>query len=186
MRGVTVHMYDYDSIKVQKIHSIIAEQLDELRAQGLLHTDHKLQGTLIADSILSSAVTDADIVIEAIKEDVTIKNKFFKDIAPLCSKETIFSTSSISLSLADIFADVPHQERALGLRFLYPVYLIDTCEMTFMDTTSSETISKVHGFLKSVGKTAHCRVPGFPRKLTQEEAWHIQQGSSRTELGYPH
>ena len=102
LRGVTVHMYDYDSIKVQKIHSIIAEQLDELRAQGLLHTDHKLQvcvyarslyiaslegvmvgwvcsqGTLIADSILSSAVTDADIVIEAIKEDVTIKNKFFK------------------------------------------------------------------------------------------------------------
>jgi len=50
-------------------------------AQSSVHTlRHLLQGTVIVESVLSSAVTDADIIIEAVKEDRDIKNALFKGI----------------------------------------------------------------------------------------------------------
>ena len=91
---------------------------------------------MVPESILSGAVTDADIVFEAVTEDLGIKRGLFKgiiitgstdyshalyctmlslkhppsDIASICSKETILCTSTLSLALADVFADVPNPE----------------------------------------------------------------------------
>lgn len=95
------------------------------------------QGSVVPESILSGAVTDADIVFEAVTEDLGIKRGLFKggsiiigstdyyynlsamssslkhppsDIASVCSKETILCTSTLSLALADVFADISSPE----------------------------------------------------------------------------
>ena len=89
----------------------------------------------------------------------------------------------------------------MGLRFLYPVYLIDSVEVTLGDQTSDATMTKsilcnllhtlctsysyahtAKGFLQSVGKTSFVRAPGgYPRKLTEQEALDMQM---RTQLKF--
>lgn len=171
LQGCTVHVYDGSPLTLQTLHSIVDQQLQQLRDCGLLPPDQQLRGSVVPESILSGAVTDADIVFEAVTEDLGIKRGLFKDIASVCSKETILCTSTLSLALADVFADISSPERTLGVRYLYPVYLIDSVEGSFHQQTSDETISRVQEFLKSVKKMMYSRMPGEqPRILHQEEA----------------
>lgn len=97
-----MHLYDRDDLKLQTVHSIISGQLQELKDRGILSQGHQLQvrmgryqkfiidrklilslmysqGSVIVDSILASALSDADIVLEAVNiEDVQVKNRLFK------------------------------------------------------------------------------------------------------------
>ena len=97
LQGCTVHLYDRDDLKLQTVHSTISDQLQELKDQGILSQGHQLQvrtqwhndsmidskclclmhfqGSVIVESILASTVNDADIVLEAVVEDVQIKNR---------------------------------------------------------------------------------------------------------------
>ena len=101
LQGCTVRLYDQDSLKLQIVHSIISDQLQQLKDQGLLSQGHQLQvsmtvllwtislscyhlrfvqGSVIVESILASAVSDADIVLEAVVEDVQVKTKLFQGV----------------------------------------------------------------------------------------------------------
>ena len=64
------------------------------------------------------------------------------DIASLCSERTILSSNSLNLPLDDVFQTVPSPDRSVGVRFLYPVYLIDRVEMTPHHTTADNTTDK--------------------------------------------
>ena len=64
------------------------------------------------------------------------------DITTLCPASTILCSNTLNLSLVDMFQSIPCPERSLGLRFLFPVYLIDRVEMTPHTFTSPATIDQ--------------------------------------------
>lgn len=64
------------------------------------------------------------------------------DISSLCSEETILSTNSLNLPLAEVFHGVPVVRRTVGVRFLHPVYLIDRVEITVHHSTSDTTTDR--------------------------------------------
>ena len=96
----------------------------------------------------------ADIVIEAITEDLGLKNALFKELDALCGPATIFASNTSSLTIAEMAAATKRADRFVGLHFFNPVPLMPLVEVVRTVTTSAETFKRAFAFAKSLGKEA--------------------------------
>jgi 3-hydroxybutyryl-CoA dehydrogenase len=96
----------------------------------------------------------ADIVIEAITEDLGLKNALFKELDGLCSPGTIFASNTSSLTIAEMAAATKRPDRFVGLHFFNPVPLMPLVEVVRTVTTSQEAFDRAFAFAKSLGKEA--------------------------------
>jgi 3-hydroxybutyryl-CoA dehydrogenase len=95
-----------------------------------------------------------DVVIEAITEDLTLKNALFKELDGLCAPATIFASNTSSLTIAEMAAATKRADRFVGLHFFNPVPLMQLVEVVRTVTTSDETFKRAFAFAKSLGKEA--------------------------------
>jgi 3-hydroxybutyryl-CoA dehydrogenase len=103
----------------------------------------------------TTAVSDlksADIVIEAITEDLALKNTLFKELDGLCGPATIFASNTSSLTIAEMAAATKRADRFVGLHFFNPVPLMGLVEVVRTVTTSDETFKRAYAFAGSLGK----------------------------------
>jgi len=96
----------------------------------------------------------ADVVIEAITEDLALKNALFKELDGLCGAVTIFASNTSSLTIAEMAAATKRADRFVGLHFFNPVPLMQLVEVVRTVTTSDETFKRAFAFAKSLGKEA--------------------------------
>jgi 3-hydroxybutyryl-CoA dehydrogenase len=94
----------------------------------------------------------ADIVIEAITEDLTLKSVLFKELDGLCAPATIFASNTSSLTIAELAAATKRADRFVGLHFFNPVPLMQLVEVVRTVTTSAETFKRAFAFATSLGK----------------------------------
>ena len=105
----------------------------------------------------TTAVADlkgSDIVIEAITEDVALKNALYKELDGLCGPGTIFASNTSSLTIAEMAAATKRADRFVGLHFFNPVPLMQLVEVVRTVTTSDDTFKRAFTFAKSLGKEA--------------------------------
>jgi 3-hydroxybutyryl-CoA dehydrogenase len=103
----------------------------------------------------TTAVADlkgVDVVIEAITEDLGLKNALFKELDGLCGPATIFASNTSSLTIAEMAAATKRADRFVGLHFFNPVPLMPLVEVVRTVTTSDETFKRAMAFAKSLGK----------------------------------
>ena len=93
-----------------------------------------------------------DIVIEAITEDLALKNALFKELDGLCGQGTIFASNTSSLTIAEMAGATKRADRFVGLHFFNPVPLMALVEVVRTVTTSEETFKRAFGFAASLGK----------------------------------
>jgi 3-hydroxybutyryl-CoA dehydrogenase len=93
-----------------------------------------------------------DIVIEAITEDLTLKNALFKELDGLCGAGTIFASNTSSLTIAEMAAATKRPDRFVGLHFFNPVPLMALVEVVRTVTTSDQTFKNAFSFAASLGK----------------------------------
>ena len=96
----------------------------------------------------------ADIVIEAITEDLTLKNALYKELDGLCGPATIFASNTSSLTIAEMAAATKRADRFVGLHFFNPVPLMQLVEVVRTVTTSDDAFKRAFAFAKSLGKEA--------------------------------
>jgi 3-hydroxybutyryl-CoA dehydrogenase len=96
----------------------------------------------------------ADIVIEAITEDLALKNALYKELDGLCGPATIFASNTSSLTIAEMAAATKRADRFVGLHFFNPVPLMPLVEVVRTVTTSDEAFKRAFAFAKSLGKEA--------------------------------
>ena len=96
----------------------------------------------------------SDVVIEAITEDLALKNALFKELDGLCGPGTIFASNTSSLTIAEMAAATKRADRFVGLHFFNPVPLMQLVEVVRTVTTSDETFKRAFAFAKSLGKEA--------------------------------
>jgi 3-hydroxybutyryl-CoA dehydrogenase len=101
---------------------------------------------------LGDAVKDADIVVEAIPEELQLKNDLFKKVAGQCRKDTVLATNTSSLSLAKVFEGVPQGERCLGTHFFNPPPLMPLLEVVRTQGTALEVLDRVLAWARSIHK----------------------------------
>jgi 3-hydroxybutyryl-CoA dehydrogenase len=96
----------------------------------------------------------ADVVIEAITEDLDLKNALFKELDGLCGPGAIFASNTSSLTIAEMAAATKRADRFVGLHFFNPVPLMPLVEVVRTVTTSEETFKRAFAFARSLGKEA--------------------------------
>jgi 3-hydroxybutyryl-CoA dehydrogenase len=95
---------------------------------------------------------EADIVVEAVSEDLELKNALWKELDGLCRPATIFASNTSSLTIAAMAAVTGRPDRFVGLHFFNPVPLMKLVEVVRTVTTSGETFDRAFAFAKRLGK----------------------------------
>ena len=95
---------------------------------------------------------DCDLIIEAVTEDLELKNEMFKTLDGVCPPHTIFASNTSSLTIADMAAATSRPDRVLGLHFFNPVPVMKLVEVVRTIATSDEAYQTAFAFVKQIGK----------------------------------
>ncbi|KAK3702725.1 hypothetical protein RRG08_042711 [Elysia crispata] len=166
--GHRVKIYDKNSASLNKVRDILNSDTKELREDGLI-TQAQFLGQVFCMSILEEAVRDAEFIIEAVVENLEIKQELFHEISQSCKTDSVIASNTMCLDVNDINSKTSHKERTLGLRFLFPVYYVPEVEICPAKVTSSKVIEKVRKTLEKMGKTMFFRSGLQPLVLSEEE-----------------
>jgi 3-hydroxyacyl-CoA dehydrogenase len=117
----------------------------------------------ISGSLERKALADCDLVVEAIVEDLAVKNKLFAELGQLCRRETIFASNTSSFPIAEMAKASGRPARFVGLHFFNPVQLMKLVEVVRTDATSDEVFAEARAFGETCGKSpVACKdTPGF-------------------------
>ncbi len=99
-----------------------------------------------------SDLKDSVIIVEAITEDLELKNTLWKELDELCPDRTIFASNTSSLTIAAMAAATSRPDRFVGLHFFNPVPLMKLVEVVRTVTTSAESFDKAMEFARSLRK----------------------------------
>lgn len=147
-----VGMYDLYPTDVE---AGIRTNTRQLLDKGVI-TEQELSDRLsrisFTNDIDSDLVKNADLVIEAVFEDMKIKRETFAKLEARCRPDTIFCTNSSVMSPSEISAELKHRERFVGTHFWNPGHLIPLVEVVKSDASSDEVAQTVMEVLRSVGK----------------------------------
>jgi 3-hydroxybutyryl-CoA dehydrogenase len=94
----------------------------------------------------------ADIVIEAVTEDLDTKNGMYRELDGICGKDTIFASNTSSLTIASMAAATSRPDRFVGLHFFNPVPVMKLVEVVRSIATSREAFERAFEFARSLGK----------------------------------
>ncbi|KAL5018106.1 hypothetical protein ScPMuIL_003828 [Solemya velum] len=120
-------------------------------------------GRISTETDSSAAVKNADLVVEAIVENLAVKQELFSALDKSAPKHTIFTSNTSSLPIQDIAVATDRQDRFGGLHFFNPVPMMKLLEVIRIPSTSDETFNTLLEFGKAVKKTTvQCKdTPGF-------------------------
>lgn len=165
--GAAVRVYEPVAAVRDSLARRVAEQLER---QGL--STNSAETIELHDS-LGPAVAGADLVIEAVTEDLELKQALFAQVGDLAPTAVLATNSSV-LRTTDIAARTAHPERVVGTHWFNPPHLVPVVEVVQGDDTAFEYVAWVMDLLTQVGKLpVHVRkdVPGFIGNRLQHALW---------------
>jgi 3-hydroxyacyl-CoA dehydrogenase/enoyl-CoA hydratase/3-hydroxybutyryl-CoA epimerase len=158
------------------------KQLDRKR---ITIFDFGKKNNLVTGGVTYDGFKELDVVIEAIVEDMKIKQKVIAETAAQCRPDCIIATNTSSLSVTEIAKGHPHPENFVGMHFFNPVDKMPLVEIIRGEKTSDEAVATVFELAKKMGKLPVVTKdgPGFVvnRLLVPymiEAAWLLQDGMS--------
>ena len=166
LSGYAVNLFDAFPESLERGMNTIQKNLATLVNKSKLSSVSQQQALSLLKSavVLQDAVSDADLVIEAVPEDLALKQALFKEAYAFNPKqETVWVSNTSSISITAIGKDCPHAERFAGLHFFNPVPLMALVEIIHSAKTSEETIQQLTKFVQSLDKTLVIAkdTPGF-------------------------
>jgi len=150
--GIQVLLYDAKSGAAEQGRASLQATLQKLAAKGKFTAD-ELQATvdnLIVIQELSQIAT-AEIVVEAIIENLDIKKQLFAKLEEVVAADTILATNTSSLSVTAIAADCDHPERVVGFHFFNPVPLMKIVEIIPGISTQHSVVDALTDLAKRMG-----------------------------------
>lgn len=144
--GMVVHVYDKVSENLKTLHDRIQENLSAL-GRG-----HECLGLVHACTSIQDAVSKADIIFEAVAEDIEIKSKLFSELENYVSPEVIFASNTSVIPITKIMETLEHKNRALGTHWWNPPFLIPLVEVVPTSWTDPEVTERVMRLMVHVGK----------------------------------
>jgi len=166
LAGFDVRLYDTDSEKLRKAEESIQDNLAMLAGLGLVTTTQagswRRHMTLCTE--LGDAAREADVVIEAIFEDLRLKQETFRQLDRACPVRTILASNTSSLLPGLLASATRRPDRVMVAHYFNPPYLLPLVEIVRHEKTSEETVRTLYGLLTKIGKTpviVQKEVPGF-------------------------
>jgi len=152
---VPVVLTDLDRERVDKGVAYVHTEIDKLLAKGRIGQDkanrHK---ALVSGAVDKGEVfADADFVIEAVFEEMSVKKQVFADVERAVSPECVLATNTSSLSITEMAAGLEHPERVVGFHFFNPVAVMPLLEVVRGERTDDATLATAFATGKALKKT---------------------------------
>jgi len=167
-RGFAVTLWDLDDTLVAGAKNKVQKGLERVLSKQ--HSDVSAAQRAVAEAMgritfttsLGSAAANTDLIVEAIIENITIKQNLFAQLDKLAPAHAIFASNTSSLEIARICNGV-RPAKFGGLHFFNPVPVMQLVEVVRTDSTSAETHRALRAFGEALGKTCvDCKdTPGF-------------------------
>ena len=151
---VPVVLTDLDQERVDKGLGYVHAQIDKLVGKRRLDAGKaaKLHG-LVSGSVDRQPFADADWVIEAVFEDLTVKKQVFAELERIVTPECILATNTSSLSVAAMAEDLSHPERVVGFHFFNPVDVMPLVEVVRAAKTDDAVLATAFAVGKQLRKS---------------------------------
>ena len=151
---VPVVMTDLDQSRIDKGLEYCHGQIDELVAKGRASEGkaNRLKG-LITGSVDKAAFADADFVIEAVFEDLKVKQQVFAEVEAVVSETCVLATNTSSLSVTAMAEKLSHPERVVGFHFFNPVAVMPLVEIVRAEQTDDATLATAFAVGKQLKKS---------------------------------
>ncbi|MBN1814428.1 MAG: 3-hydroxyacyl-CoA dehydrogenase [Anaerolineae bacterium] len=151
--GLPVVMKDVDQEMLDKgmdkIRSIYQRRVDKGK---MSEGDMQAKIDLVTPTLTYDEFEDVDIVIEAVPEKMAIKQAVFKELAGVCSEETIFASNTSALSISEMGAATGKPHKMIGMHFFNPAHVMKLVEVIPGLDTSEETVDDVVMFAEGLRK----------------------------------
>ena len=161
---VPVVITDLDQARVDKGVAYIHDEIAALEGKGRITKDeaNRLQA-LVTGTTNKADFADCDWVIEAVFEELGVKQAVFAEIEQYIAPDAILATNTSSLSVEQIGADLQHPERLVGFHFFNPVAVMPLIEVVNTPQTNEQTLSTAMVVASKLRKTAVITrdTPGF-------------------------
>ena len=139
--GCKVKLYDTNQVALDKAKTALGKILSRLIEKGRIDSDEKqrIQSNIAyVDSL--KELSDSDLTIEAIIENLEVKQKVFKELETYVSEKCIIASNTSSLSIASIAASLEKPERCIGIHFFNPAPLMKLVEVIPAVQTSEDVL----------------------------------------------
>ncbi|MDQ2782100.1 MAG: 3-hydroxyacyl-CoA dehydrogenase NAD-binding domain-containing protein [Actinomycetota bacterium] len=147
---IPVVLTDLDQARVDKGVGWVHSELDALQGKRKLSADRASRlKALVTGSTTKDAFREADLIIEAVFEEMSVKKQVFAEVEAVVSATCVLATNTSSLSITEMAADLAHPERVVGLHFFNPVAVMPLLEVVRGAETDDTALAT--GF--AVGKT---------------------------------
>ncbi len=153
--GFETVVREVDQKFIDQGFGIIEKNLAKAVDKGNIAQDDK-DGTLsrIKGTLELEDLKDCDLIIEAIVENLDLKNEMFSTLDKVCPDKTILASNTSSLTVMSMAAATQRPDRFCGLHFFNPVPVMKLVEVVKTIATSKETIDICYEYCNKIGKTA--------------------------------
>ncbi|GAA2800647.1 3-hydroxyacyl-CoA dehydrogenase NAD-binding domain-containing protein [Saccharopolyspora taberi] len=151
---VPVVITDIDQARIDRGVGYIHGEIDKLAGKGRLSPDevNRLKA-LVTGSLDKAAFADADFVIEAVFEEMSVKQKVFAELEEHVSAEAILATNTSSLSITEMASQLRNPERVVGFHFFNPVAVLPLLEIVRGEKTDDGALATAFSVGKQLKKS---------------------------------
>lgn len=162
--GCLVKLFDTFPDALSRSKNNLVKALQKLEEKGKITQDevNRIAGNISYVNTLTE-LADADLIIEAIVENIDVKRTLFSDLEKIVSKSCILASNTSSLSIASIAASCQNSNRVIGIHFFNPAPLMQLVEVIPAVQTDSDTLQKTVDTIASWKKVVAIAkdTPGF-------------------------
>jgi len=163
--GYSVNLIDIQQTALDKAMATIGKNMDRQISKGLLSEEDKAAalGRISCHTDLKSAVSAADLVVEAATENTNIKLQIFRDIDSAAPAHCILASNTSSISITQIASVTSRPEKVIGMHFMNPVPVMKLVEIIEGFKTDKAVTESIIELSKSLGKVPALTqdYPGF-------------------------
>ena len=144
------------TIKFHLARAVEKEKIKAKEAKAIL-------GLIKGTTDIRDAAAEANLVIEAVAEDMRVKKEVFLELDTICKPDTILASNTSGLSITEIASATNRPHKVLGVHFFNPAPVMQLVELIRGYLTSDDTLATTRAFVEKLGKTAIevKEAPGF-------------------------
>jgi 3-hydroxyacyl-CoA dehydrogenase len=151
---VPVVMTDLDEERVAKGVGYVHAEVDKLLGKRRVNPDkaNRIKG-LVTGSTSKDGFADADFVIEAVFEEMSVKKQVWAEVEAVVSAECVLATNTSSLSITEMASELQHPQRVVGFHFFNPVAVMPLLEIIKGEETDDATLATAFATGRTLKKT---------------------------------
>jgi len=188
--GFNVTLVDKEEDYLEEGYEKIEWSVEKLHDDGDIHEGpDKILDRISTTTNFESAVRETDAVIEAVPENLELKQGIFSTLAEEASDDTLLATNTSGIPISDIAEATDAPDRVIGMHFFNPVMLMDLIEIVRGEKTDDDTTEKAVELADAFDRESvvvRKDIPGFITSRTilpymLEAAWQLHEGAASME-----